>query len=55
MEKTKVMCAMLFFRGNLFAHVYSVNFDAAGLPSGLYFYKLQVGEFSEMKKMLYLR
>jgi hypothetical protein len=37
------------------ANVYSVTFNASDLPSGVYFYKLQVGDFSEMKKMLYLR
>ncbi len=31
---------------------YTVNFDAANLPSGLYIYKLQAGEFSFVKKMM---
>lgn len=31
---------------------YSVSFDASGLPSGIYYYKINVGEFSEVKKMI---
>ena len=31
---------------------YTVKFDAADLPSGVYIYKLQAGEFSDVKKML---
>ncbi len=34
---------------------YSVNFDAASLPSGVYFYKLIAGEFISVKKMLLLK
>ena len=38
------------------AGVHSVVFDAAGLPSGVYFYRMQVDDgFSEMKKMLLMR
>jgi hypothetical protein len=34
---------------------YAVRFDAAGLSSGMYFYKLQSGARSEMKKLLLMK
>ena len=34
---------------------YEVEFDASGLPSGIYFYKLQTGPFVKMKKMILLK
>jgi len=35
--------------------VYKFKFDASGLPSGIYFYKLEVGNFIDVKKMLLLK
>lgn len=37
------------------AGIYEVNFDAVELPSGIYFYKLQVGFFVETKKMVLMK
>lgn len=34
---------------------YEVNFDAAGLSSGLYFYTIQTGSFQETKKMILIK
>ena len=34
---------------------YSINFDAGGLTTGVYFYKLQAGEFTESKKMMLVK
>jgi hypothetical protein len=33
---------------------YAVEFDASGLTSGVYFYKLLAGEFISSRKMVYL-
>ncbi|HEY6907708.1 MAG TPA: T9SS type A sorting domain-containing protein [Ignavibacteriaceae bacterium] len=34
---------------------YAVEFQADKFPSGVYFYKLQAGNFSQVKKMILLR
>ncbi len=34
---------------------YNVNFNAANLPSGIYYYKLEAGSFTQMKKMMLLK
>jgi len=34
---------------------YSVRWNAAGVPSGVYFYRLQTGSFIETKRMVLLK
>jgi Secretion system C-terminal sorting domain len=34
---------------------YSINFNASDLPSGIYFYKLEAGQFSQIRKMILLK
>jgi len=37
------------------AGIYDVEFNATGLPTGIYFYQLRAGEFIETKKMILLK
>lgn len=39
----------------LTAGSYEYQFNAAGLPSGIYFYRIETGTFSKVKKMLLLK
>lgn len=41
--------------GQVEAGYHEVSFDAAALPSGLYLYKIQAGEFTSVKKMLLMK
>ena len=34
---------------------YEINFDASNLPSGIYFYRISVNEFSASKKMIFVK
>ena len=34
---------------------YEITFDAGNLPGGIYFIKLEAGEFSDVKKLVYLK
>jgi hypothetical protein len=34
---------------------YKINFDASGLSNGVYFYKIQAGSYTSVKKMLLLK
>jgi hypothetical protein len=35
--------------------IYEVKFNGSGLPSGVYFYRLQTGSFSQTKKFVLMK
>jgi len=37
------------------AGTYQIKFDSGNLPSGIYYYKLKAGDFSEVKKMVLIK
>jgi uncharacterized delta-60 repeat protein len=43
------------FNGRLSAGKYNYDFDASGLASGIYFYKLESGDFIQTKKMVLIK
>jgi hypothetical protein len=47
------VATLLDTRMNAGSH--DVQFDASTLPSGIYFYRMQAGEFSQVRKMVLLR
>lgn len=63
-EGTKVRLAVYDVLGNEVATLvneykpagtYEIDFDAASLSSGIYFYSLKTGGFSETRKMIFLK
>jgi len=47
------LCILL--NQNMPIGTYAISFDANDLPNGIYFYKIQTGEFSETKKMILMK
>lgn len=41
--------------GEVVAGVHQVSFDASALPSGIYYYRLQTGEYASTKTMAFLK
>jgi len=37
------------------AGAYSVEFDGSDYPSGVYYYRLETGDFGETKRMVFLK
>lgn len=37
------------------AGIYKVQFDGSNLPSGVYFYKIEAGDFLSIKKMMLIK
>jgi hypothetical protein len=34
---------------------YNISFNASNMPSGLYFYKIEAGQFSQIRKMMLVK
>lgn len=49
-EEVKTIAQNYFAKGN-----HSLNFDGADLPSGIYFYRINAGKYSAVKKMILLK
>jgi hypothetical protein len=47
--------ASLLNKARLGAGVHRIEFDGSRLPSGVYFYRLQAGDFAETRKMILLK
>jgi Secretion system C-terminal sorting domain len=42
-------------KGDVEAGYHDVKFDASSLPSGVYFYRMPSGDYTEVKKLLLVR
>lgn len=63
-EHCRVVLEVIDLRGKTVLHLvdekhqpgaYTVRFDARGLPSGIYFYRIRMGEFHAVKKMVLMK
>jgi len=42
-------------KGQMNAGTYNINFNADNMPSGIYFYRIEAGNFIQTKKMILLK